>query len=155
MIQKPIFGLVGAIKLIAGHFLIVITSKTKVGFINEQEVLKVEQFELIPYFKSDSTLSENEKKFDLMYRNMVENFLRTQNFYFSYTYDLTHTLQRLTETSPEFLGLPLFERADKRFIWNYRLLTSINPQKQVDRFLLPIMLGCKINNYFFGFVKSE
>jgi hypothetical protein len=60
LIQKPIFGLVGAIKLIAGHFLIVITSKSRVGYLNEQEVLKVDQFELIPYFRSENTLSEKE-----------------------------------------------------------------------------------------------
>jgi hypothetical protein len=78
-----------------------------------------------------------------MYKNMVENFLKTQSFYFSYAYDLTHTLQRPTETGPEFLATPLFERADKRFIWNYRLLNALNPQKPAERFLLPIMLGCK------------
>ena len=74
---------------------------------------------------------------------MVENFLKMQNFYYSYTYDLTHTVQRLTETPVEFLSLPLYERADKRFIWNYRLLKALNPPQEVDKFLLPIMLGCE------------
>lgn len=58
--QKPIYGLVGAIKLIAGNFLIVITGKSRVGHLNEHEVYKVDQFELIPYFKSDIGLTESE-----------------------------------------------------------------------------------------------
>lgn len=140
-VQKPIFGIVGTIKLIAGNFLIVITSKSRVGFLDEHEIFKMDQCELFPYFKSDNHLNENEKKFDIMYKNMVENFLKTQNFYFSYTYDMSHTLQRLTETSPEFLSLPLHERADKRFIWNYRLLKALNTPQELDNFLLPIVLG--------------
>ena len=41
---------------------------------------------------------------------MVQSVLQTDGFYFSYTYDLTHTLQRLSRTSPDFLQMPLYER---------------------------------------------
>jgi SacI homology domain len=34
---------------------------------------------------------------------MIEFMLGTPNFYFSYSYDLTHTLQRLHNTTPEYL----------------------------------------------------
>jgi len=34
---------------------------------------------------------------------MLEKALSTPYLYFSYTYDLTHTLQRLHNTTPEFL----------------------------------------------------
>lgn len=57
---------------------------------------------------------------------MVESFLLTQNFYFSYTYDLTLSLQKLQETSPEFLNLPLFERVNFSLI----VLNSINLKKK-------------------------
>ena len=66
---------------------------------------------------------------------MVENFLVTQNFYFSYSYDLTLSLQKLQETSPEFLALPLYERVNffiilklsqhKVLLTNYRLISAI------------------------------
>ena len=41
---------------------------------------------------------------------MVESVLKTGYFYFSTTYDITHTLQRLHNTSPEFVSIPLHER---------------------------------------------
>lgn len=45
-----------------------------------------------------------------IYLSMVQGVLQTDNFYFSCSYDLTHTLQRLSRTSPDFLQMPLFER---------------------------------------------
>ena len=45
-----------------------------------------------------------------VYLSMVQAVLQTDNFYFSCSYDLTHTLQRLSRTSPDFLQMPLFER---------------------------------------------
>ena len=41
---------------------------------------------------------------------MAQNALQTKGFYFSYTYDLTHSTQRLYNTTPDFGQLPLFER---------------------------------------------
>ena len=52
---------------------------------------------------------------------MIEYILGSENFYFSYTYDLTHTLQRLQNTTPEFYSAPLIDRVS--CCWLY--LTSI------------------------------
>jgi len=41
---------------------------------------------------------------------MITSVLQTDGFYFSCTYDLTHTVQRLSSTSPEFQQMPFFER---------------------------------------------
>lgn len=46
---------------------------------------------------------------------MLNNVLNTDGFYFSATYDLTHTLQRLANTSPEFQEMTLLERV--RLTW--------------------------------------
>lgn len=58
--RKPIHGLVGTIKLLSGYYLIVITSKSKVGQINGDDVWKVEKFEMIPYHNNENHLTENE-----------------------------------------------------------------------------------------------
>ena len=44
------------------------------------------------------------------YLALLDVMLNTENFYFSSTYDLTHTLQRLYNTSPDFQSLALHER---------------------------------------------
>ena len=41
---------------------------------------------------------------------MMNNVLNTDGFYFATDYDLTHTLQRLANTSPEFQEMSLLER---------------------------------------------
>lgn len=42
--------------------------------------------------------------------SMINNVLHTDGFYFATDYDLTHTLQRLANTSPEFQEMSLLER---------------------------------------------
>lgn len=41
---------------------------------------------------------------------MAQQALQTDGFYFSYTHDLTHSQQRLQNTSTDFQQLPLYER---------------------------------------------
>lgn len=41
---------------------------------------------------------------------MLSNVLNTDGFYFCTDYDLTHTLQRLGNTSPDFQDSSLLER---------------------------------------------
>ncbi|PNF28793.1 Phosphatidylinositide phosphatase SAC1 [Cryptotermes secundus] len=72
---------------------------------------------------------------------MVENVLNTPFLYFSYSYDITHTLQRLHNTTPEFLQMPYHERADLRFVWNGHLLREFANQPELCRFCLPLLHG--------------
>jgi hypothetical protein len=50
------------------------------------------------------------KKFNSTYKNLVETIFKFETFYFSYSYDITHSLQRLQNTTPDFLMTPLFVR---------------------------------------------
>lgn len=72
---------------------------------------------------------------------MLKQVLDTPHYYFSYTYDITHTLQRLHSMSPEFLRLGLNERADSRFVWNGYLLKHF---KKAEHYCLPLILGCML-----------
>jgi hypothetical protein len=74
---------------------------------------------------------------------MIELVLRTESFYFSYSYDLTHTFQRLQTSSADFYSKTSLERADQRFVWNHRLLNAFLSNKTIARFALPIIHGCK------------
>ena len=44
------------------------------------------------------------------YLSMVDTVLGTDSYYFCTTFDLTHTIQRLANTSSDFKSLPLHER---------------------------------------------
>ncbi|XP_072169142.1 phosphatidylinositol-3-phosphatase SAC1-like [Diadema setosum] len=139
--RKPVHGLMGIIKLLRGPYLVVITKKEKVGEINGQVVWKVAGTETIPYKKTDLHLNEEQKQDNKTYESMVQYAMECNTFYFSTTFDLTHSLQRLYNTSPEFLQMPLFERADQRYVWNGHMLRELIAQPELAKFILPVMVG--------------
>ncbi|EDO36706.1 predicted protein [Nematostella vectensis] len=153
-----IFGIMGIIHLLAGPYLIVITKKKLVGYIQGSEVWKVLQTNVIPFPRATLHLTESQQYHNKLYLSMVQSVLQTESFYFSCTYDLTHTLQRLSRTSPEFLQMPLYERVDPRFVWNSHLLTPFAVQPELQRFILPVMHGfisitsCSIKQRSFDFI---
>lgn len=59
----------------------------------------------ILFFSSSQQLQDNK-----VFLSMLNHVLSVDGFYFSTTYDLTHTLQRLANTSPEFQEMSLLER---------------------------------------------
>lgn len=148
-------GFLGAIKLLAGNYLVIATHRQYVGIIAGQTIWQLAGIKLIPYFKSTLHLSQQEKEDNDSYVNMVEQVLATPYIYFSYTYDLTHTMQRLHSSGPEFLSQSLIERADARFLWNMNLLLDFrNPV--FANFTLPLIQGfvsiyqCMINGCSFS-----
>ncbi|XP_018324345.1 phosphatidylinositide phosphatase SAC1 [Agrilus planipennis] len=147
---KVIYGLLGSVPLLAGSYLIVATGREHVGHIAGHSIWRLTNFELIPYLRSTLHLNQQQLEDNQAYVTMVEQVLNTPNFYFSYTYDLSHTMQRLHETDPTFLNQSLLERADQRFIWNKYLLSSFY-DPVYHKFCLPLIHGfvsiniCTIN----------
>ncbi|CAF1245042.1 unnamed protein product, partial [Didymodactylos carnosus] len=112
--RRQIHGIVGIINLIAGPYLIVITSKSRVGDINGQTIYKMQTTDIIPYARNMSHLNENQLKYNTKYLSMLEVVLRTDAFYFSYSYDITHTFQRLQTSAPDFFQTPFIERVSTK-----------------------------------------
>ncbi|XP_046842315.1 phosphatidylinositol-3-phosphatase SAC1-like isoform X2 [Xenia sp. Carnegie-2017] len=156
--SKDIFGIIGVINLIAGSYLVVITKRKFVGIINSHEIWKVQATEVIAFPRTQHHLSEKQDTDNKTYLLMIEQVLLTDGFYFSTTYDLTHTLQRLSKTSPDFLHMPLHERADQRFLWNGHFLRMFAVQPELSRFILPVIHGfiefqnCSIKSRTFDFI---
>ncbi|XP_045435450.1 phosphatidylinositol-3-phosphatase SAC1 isoform X7 [Pipistrellus kuhlii] len=128
-VTRTIFGILGTIHLVAGKEEI----RNKLRWINK--------------------LQDNKT-----FLAMINHVLSVDGFYFSTTYDLTHTLQRLSNTSPEFQEMSLLERADQRFVWNGHLLRELSAQPEVHRFALPVLHGfitmhsCSINGKYFDWI---
>lgn len=57
---KPIHGVLGTIKLIAGNYLIVVTGRKKIGCINGQSIWMVTNTEVISYTKTCLHLTEKQ-----------------------------------------------------------------------------------------------
>ncbi|CAL8295704.1 unnamed protein product [Merluccius merluccius] len=157
-VTKPVCGVMGTIRLVAGMYLIVITKKRNVGSLLGHAVWKMVEFEIISYKKTVLHLTEAQSQENKTLLSMVSNVLATDGFYFCTDYDLTHTLQRLANTSPDFQEMSLLERADPRFVWNGNLLRELAAQPELHKFALPVVHGfvvmkpCRINGKIFEWV---
>lgn len=151
-VVKPIHGILGIIRLLAGPYIIVITQKSKVGEINGHAVWKITGTEIHSYKRTTLHLTEKQITDNRVYYSMIENVLKANGFYFSTTFDLSHSLQRLANTSPDFVNIPLFERADPQFVWNGHIMRELVQQPELGKFCLPVIHGflsirsCTINN---------
>ncbi|KTF81439.1 hypothetical protein cypCar_00030889, partial [Cyprinus carpio] len=157
-VTRPICGIMGTIRLVAGMYLIVITRKRKVGDLFGHTVWKALEFDVISYKKTILHLTDFQMQDNKAFLSMLRNVLNTDGFYFCTDYDLTHTQQRLSNTSPDFQEMSLLERADQRFMWNGNLLREITAQPELHKFAFPVIHGfivmnpCCINGKVFEWI---
>lgn len=114
----------GTIRLLACRYLIVITDAEICGTIAGHNIYKITSTEILPYTRSSLHLSEKQVQNNATYVEMIKSVLNTSHFYFSYSYDLSHTMQRLHNTTPEFLqvsGIFLFVTIS----WNIARIRSM------------------------------
>jgi hypothetical protein len=113
-----------------------------VGFINNQVIWQLAGFDIIQYIPSMLHLNETQRAENETYLSMIRTILDTPYLYFSYSYDITHSLQRLHSMSPDQLSQSLLERADQRFVWNGSLLKNFQ-RPELREYCLPLLLGCE------------
>ncbi|XP_078036880.1 polyphosphoinositide phosphatase FIG4 isoform X2 [Augochlora pura] len=84
------FGIVGFVRFLEGYYIILVTKRRRVAVIGHHTIYKIEDTSMI-YIPNDSVrvFHPDEQRYVKMFQSID---LRS-NFYFSYSYDLTHTLQ--------------------------------------------------------------
>lgn len=139
--RKLVFGIMGTISLIAGPYLILVTAVTKMGEVSGHSVWRIDRTELVPHTKTTRHLTEDQVRFNTTYLSMIRQVLDTEYFYFCNSYDLTHTCQRLNQRPADFDSMSLFDRSDKRFVWNASLLSDWNSRPELKKFCVPVIHG--------------
>ncbi|KAI1315426.1 hypothetical protein EDD11_000814 [Mortierella claussenii] len=140
-----IYGVIGFVRLLAGEYMVVITERTKVGRIGEHDIFKVKDYKVLPLSRNNLALAEAQVGEEASYLSLLHAHLQSEQFHFSYGYELTHTLQRQSELKNS--TLPIWERADERFFWNRRLQTKFiehaisNKDQNLNNFILPVVNG--------------
>lgn len=130
------FGLVGMIRLICGPYLILITGRKHVGSLRGQDIWKLTTTSIIGLGRN-GLLTPRQRQDEEAYLSMINSVL-SEDFYFSETLHLTHSLQRLS-TQKDWSG-PLHKKADPRFFWNAHLMKPFIEAGQ-DSWVLPTMMG--------------
>ncbi len=134
-------GILGSIRLVSGYYLVVLTSKLSVGTLLNHEIYRVGHVQLMPYTRNEQTLTETENRSNEFAKKMIQSVLQTEYFYFSYTYDLTQSLQQLNNTNPDYANSPLYNRADPKYVWNKFMLQTLDKRQEFSQYMLPLMHG--------------
>eukprot|EP00040_Diaphanoeca_grandis_P023040 m.124783 g.124783 ORF g.124783 m.124783 type:complete len:617 (+) comp29081_c0_seq1:162-2012(+) len=137
-----ICGILGVIELLRGSYLVVITQRKFVGNVYDHGIWQIAETEILPFSHSMRHLATVQIEQERQYLELINATFKEQSFYFSYSYDLTHSLQKLHSRDEKFYQSSLFERADKRFCWNSFLTSHVSFDiPEMNRFKLPIMCG--------------
>lgn len=128
------FGIIGFIKFLEGYYMIIITKRKAIALLGGHYIYHIDDTILInipgPGVKFDK--KQNEAR----YLHMFSQDFLTKNCYFSYTYDITCSLQHNLSRKP---GRQNFLQ-NEMFIWNHYLLKN-GFKSFKSSWVLPIIHG--------------
>ncbi|EDO18011.1 hypothetical protein Kpol_1054p59 [Vanderwaltozyma polyspora DSM 70294] len=142
-----IAALLGFIRLKLNRYAILANKVEEVGRLEDDILYKVVEHSIVPLVESGRVDSDESE-----YLKLLEFQLNTSTLFFSYTYDMTNSMQR-----NEKIENPSWRTADKRFFWNHflteELQTLASEDKRVDQFIQPVIYGyakatITVFNYF-------
>ncbi|XP_054714497.1 polyphosphoinositide phosphatase-like [Uloborus diversus] len=84
------FGIVGFVRFLEGYYLILITKRKRVAYIGHHTIYKIQDTCMV-YIPNDG--EKNMHPQESKYVKLFQSMDLSSDFYFSYSYDLTHTLQ--------------------------------------------------------------
>ncbi|TFK37658.1 SacI homology domain-containing protein [Crucibulum laeve] len=116
---RVFFGIAGFIRFTAGWYMILISKRSVVALLGGHYLYHCESTDIIPICFNHKVEKPAEEQRLMGIFKQVD---MTKNFYFSYTYDLTSTLQHnLTGSTRAVQGNWPF---NDRFAWNFHMLTA-------------------------------
>ncbi|GAU95241.1 hypothetical protein RvY_06890-2 [Ramazzottius varieornatus] len=140
------FALLGFVRFLEGYSMILVTKRRKVASVGYHSVYKIEDTETIPLAVDTGPLSPREQR----YHKAFHSIDLSSNFYYSHTYDITHTLQHnmlITENlEKKSTGAPAW-----RFVWNEYLSKQVLAEVGTN-WIVPVIHGyvCQSEITVFG-----
>ncbi|XP_073975881.1 polyphosphoinositide phosphatase FIG4 [Rhodnius prolixus] len=160
------FGIVGFVRFMEGYYMILVTKRRRIATIGLHYIYKVEDTTMI-YIPNESVKTPHPD--EARYVKMFQSIDLSSNFYFSYSYDLTHSLQinmalpkglkdmvedvkeeqenvnkRCGVQKNERLRLKEVEvngRSNEKFVWNSYLLSEIVAGRLSQDWILHMVHG--------------
>ncbi|XP_031738378.1 phosphoinositide phosphatase SAC8 isoform X2 [Cucumis sativus] len=137
---STIYGVVGTIRLVAGVYMLVITSRKEVGNFLGFPVFQVTSMKFLPCDEALKLSTSQEKKDEAYFLSLLKTVVTTPGLYYSYQTDITLNLQRRCKFAEGWTAKPLWKQADPRFVWNKNLLVELIELK-LDEFVIPLLQG--------------
>ncbi|EGC30309.1 hypothetical protein DICPUDRAFT_50805 [Dictyostelium purpureum] len=141
--QLSIKGIIGIIQLVSGYYLMVFKDKKLVATVMDKKIFQMKDIEVIPFHANQlSLINIPDQDSEENHLSMIKWLLSSEYFYFSYDYDLTHTLQRQYEMPEQSRKASIYERCDERFFWNEKYTRFLDDASgKFDDWILPITMG--------------
>lgn len=130
------FGILGFVRFLEGYYIVLITKRRKIATIGYHSVYKIEDTACI-YIPCDGP-SKNPD--EMRYLKLFQSIDLSSNFYFTYSYDLTNSLQHnmcphknlvpgYKVNNPDLIsGYGVSNFVNRKFVWNNKLL---EPMEQI------------------------
>ncbi|KAL2856917.1 SacI domain protein [Aspergillus pseudodeflectus] len=142
------WALLGFIRFTGAFYMLLVTKRSQVAMLGGHYVYKIDGTELISLTtpSSSSRFKPEKNPEEARYIAILNNLDLTRAFYFSYSYDVTHTLQHNINRDRKLHqdGLPreLLQDYNTMFIWNHHLLApAIMTLRNPYQWCLPIIHG--------------
>lgn len=135
-----ICGVAGIIKLLAGSYVLVITSRKDAGSYQGSPVYHVNSMKFLCCNEAIKHLTSQEKRDEAYFMSLLRIAESTCGLYYTYDRDLTLNLQRASKLVAGRIDKPLWKQADPRFVWNKNLLEELIEAK-LDEFIIPLIQG--------------
>ena len=140
------WGLLGFIRFTEAFYMLVITKRQQMAMIGGHYVYQVEGTELVPLSTgSSSRFMRDRNPEELRFLGILGNLDLNKSFYFSYSYDITHSLQHNIIRQREAVNEGRHQADpdfNAMFVWNHHLLKpAISALKHPFDWCLPITHG--------------
>ncbi|KAI1001542.1 Polyphosphoinositide phosphatase [Podosphaera aphanis] len=143
------WGLLGFIRFTGPYYMLVITKRSQRAMIGGHYIYSIDGTELIPLTtgcKSRFNKPEARTPEENRFLSILNHLDLNKSFYFSYSYDITHTLQHNIISQREFIaqGKPFSHNHNynSMFVWNkYLLKPGVETLKNTYDWCLPVIHG--------------
>ena len=146
-LKSSTWGLLGFMKFTGDYYMLLITKRSQIAVVGGHYIYQIDGTELVSLAPTSPTRSKpNHHPEEARFVSILHNLDLSRSFYFSYSYDMTHTLQyNICRERGALLQDPPSCRTSSfndMFIWNHHLL---EPAARVLRnmydWCLPIIHG--------------
>jgi len=136
------FGIAGFVRFLEGYYIVLITKRRRIGVMGFHTIYKIEDTTMV-YIPHESVRVHHPD--EARYVKLFQSVDLSSNFYFSYSYDLSHTLQynltppkeirttfdgnvqagEMTEKTADGCVLGVKAHPNYKFVWNSFLLKPV------------------------------
>ncbi|KAF4555431.1 SacI-like domain-containing protein 3 [Elsinoe fawcettii] len=140
------WGLLGFIRFTEAYYMVLITKRQQVAMLGGHYIYQIEGTELVPLTTGPSSrFAQNRNPEETRFLGILNNLDLNKNFYFSYTYNISRTLQdnivRERIAAAEGQHKPIRDH-NEMFVWNHHLLSpAMKALENMYDWCLPITHG--------------